>query len=339
MKKKVSITDVAKETGLSVTTVSQILNGKGARFSEKSRKRVLAAKEALGYEPDLFARGLVGKRGNSIGVVIPDMMNPFFASFVVSVEKAAIPRGLFPQIFSINGFHENVDYFIRQFLGGTQRGLILAAPEASQEIVQKVGKQLNLPMVFTDQATTLMTGDSIRIDERHAGFLVADHLLQLGHRRIAFVLPQRLTVNLKDRMAGYQQAFAQYGVQLDPGLIFPSAFNPEGGRQAVAQIVKTDATAIIAINDDVASGVYRGLYEQHKRIPADYAVVGFDDVTQARFMTPGLTTLAQPIDQLGQQAVEILVAQMSGEHNTRNTIELPVKLVKRGSTKIANHRG
>ena len=313
MKKKVSITDVAKETGLSVTTVSQILNGKGARFSEKSRKRVLAAKEALGYEPDLFARGLVGKRGNSIGVVIPDMMNPFFASFVVSVEKAAIPRGLFPQIFSINGFHENVDYFIRQFLGGTQRGLILAAPEASQEIVQKVGKQLNLPMVFTDQATTLMTGDSIRIDERHAGFLVADHLLQLGHRRIAFVLPQRLTVNLKDRMAGYQQAFAQYGV--------PSAFNPEGGRQAVAQIVKTDATAIIAINDDVASGVYRGLYEQHKRIPADYAVVGFDDVTQARFMTPGLTTLAQPIDQLG------------------NTIELPVKLVKRGSTKITNHRG
>ncbi len=139
MKKKVSITDVAKETGLSVTTVSQILNGKGARFSEKSRKRVLAAKEALGYEPDLFARGLVGKRGNSIGVVIPDMMNPFFASFVVSVEKAAIPRGLFPQIFSINGFHENVDYFIRQFLGGTQRGLILAAPEASQEIVQKSG--------------------------------------------------------------------------------------------------------------------------------------------------------------------------------------------------------
>ena len=140
-------------------------------------------------------------------------------------------------------------------------------------------------------------------------------------------------------MAGYQQAFAQYGVQLDPWLIFPSAFNPEGGRQAVAQIVKTDATAIIAINDDVASGVYRGLYEQHKRIPADYAVVGFDDVTQARFMTPGLTTLAQPIDQLGQQAVELLVAQMSGEHNTRNTIELPVKLVKRGSTKITNHRG
>lgn len=90
MKKKVSITDVAKETGLSVTTVSQILNGKGARFSEKSRKRVLAAKEALGYEPDLFARGLVGKRGNSIGVVIPDMMNPFFASFVVSVEKLSL---------------------------------------------------------------------------------------------------------------------------------------------------------------------------------------------------------------------------------------------------------
>lgn len=333
MKKKISITDVAKETGLSVTTVSQILNGKGERFSEKSRKRVLAAKKALGYEPDFFARGLVGKRGNSIGVVIPDIMNPFFASFVVSVEKAAIPQGLFPQIFSINGFHENVDYFIRQFLGGTQRGLILAAPEASQEIVQKVEDQLHLPMVFMDQATTLTSGDSIRIDDFHAGFLVADHLIKRGHRRIALVLPEPLTFNLRDRLAGYQHAFDSRNVALDPQLIFRATFDPEGGRQAVDQIVKTDATAIIAINDDVASGVYRGLYEHHKRIPEDYAVVGFDDVSQARFMTPGLTTIAQPIDELGQRAIDMLLAQMAGDHQDRNVIELPVKLIERGSTK------
>lgn len=333
MKKKISITDVAKETGLSVTTVSQILNGKGERFSEKSRKRVLAAKKALGYEPDFFARGLVGKRGNSIGVVIPDIMNPFFASFVVSVEKAAIPQGLFPQIFSINGFHENVDYFIRQFLGGTQRGLILAAPEASQEIVQKVEDQLHLPMVFMDQATTLTSGDSIRIDDFHAGFLVADHLIKRGHRRIALVLPEPLTFNLRDRLAGYQHAFDSHNVALYPQLIFRATFDPEGGRQAVDQIVKTDATAIIAINDDVASGVYRGLYEHHKRIPEDYAVVGFDDVSQARFMTPGLTTIAQPIDELGQRAIDMLLAQMAGDHQDRNVIELPVKLIERGSTK------
>ncbi|WKZ96481.1 LacI family transcriptional regulator [Lacticaseibacillus paracasei] len=333
MKKKISITDVAKETGLSVTTVSQILNGKGERFSEKSRKRVLAAKKALGYEPDFFALGLVGKRGNSIGVVIPDIMNPFFASFVVSVEKAAIPQGLFPQIFSINGFHENVDYFIRQFLGGTQRGLILAAPEASQEIVQKVEDQLHLPMVFMDQATTLTSGDSIRIDDFHAGFLVADHLIKRGHRRIALVLPEPLTFNLRDRLAGYQHAFDSHNFALDPQLIFRATFDPEGGRQAVDQIVKTDATAIIAINDDVASGVYRGLYEHHKRIPEDYAVVGFDDVSQARFMTPGLTTIAQPIDELGQRAIDMLLAQMAGDHQDRNVIELPVKLIERGSTK------
>ncbi|EPC88291.1 ribose utilization transcriptional repressor RbsR [Lacticaseibacillus paracasei] len=333
MKKKISITDVAKETGLSVTTVSQILNGKGARFSEKSRKRVLAAKKALGYEPDFFARGLVGKRGNSIGVVIPDMMNPFFASFVVSVEKAAIPQGLFPQIFSINGFHENVDYFIRQFVGGTQRGLILAAPEASQEIVQKVEDQLHLPMVFMDQATTLTSGDSIRIDDMYAGHLLADHLIKRGHRRIAIVLPEQLTFNLQDRLAGYRHAFDLHDIEFDSRLIFRTTFDPEGGRQAVDQIVKTDATAIIAINDDVASGVYRGLYEHHKRIPEDYAVVGFDDVSQARFMTPGLTTIAQPIDELGQRAIDMLLAQMAGDHQDRNVIELPVKLIERGSTK------
>ena len=333
MKKKISITDVAKETGLSVTTVSQILNGKGERFSEKSRKRVLAAKKALGYEPDFFARGLVGKRGNSIGVVIPDIMNPFFASFVVSVEKAAIPQGLFPQIFSINGFHENVDYFIRQFLGGTQRGLILAAPEASQEIVQKVEDQLHLPMVFMDQATTLISGDSIRIDDFHAGFLVADHLIKRGHRRIALVLPEPLTFNLRDRLAGYQHAFDSHNVALDPQLIFRATFDPEGGRQAVDQIVKTDATAIIAINDAVASGVYSGLYEHHERVPEACAVVGFDDVSQARFMTPGLTTIAQPIDELGQRAIDMLLAQMAGDHQDRNVIELPVKLIERGSTK------
>lgn len=117
----------------------------------KQGKKLIGA-TGLRVPSRLFAQGLVGQRRNSIGIVIPDILNQFFANFVQSIEQEAIPQGYFPQVFSVNGFHENIDYFIEQFSGGTQKGLILAAPGASQEIVDKVQTSTNVPMVFTDQA-------------------------------------------------------------------------------------------------------------------------------------------------------------------------------------------
>lgn len=332
MKKKVTIRDVAERAGISITTVSQILNNKGERFSEETKQRVLKARDALGYEPNYFARGLGGQSGNSIGVVIPDIMNPFFASLVVSIEAAAIPRGYFPQVFSVNGFHENIDYFIEQFSSGTQKGLILAAPGASSEIVSRLSAD-SLPMVFTDQADVLDRGDMVLINELEAGDILASHLLAEGHRRIAIVLPKQMATNLVKRYEGYERAFARYGLAIDKALVFHEEFSPAGGRHAVESIVKTDATAIISINDDVATGIYRGLMLHGKKIPGDYSVVGFDNISQSHYMTPPLTTIAQPIQEIGTQIVKLILARMVQPNRPYQDIRLATEIKVRESTR------
>lgn len=331
MAKKVTIRQVAERAGISVTTVSQILNGKGERFSEITRKKVKAAQAELGYEPNYYARAMVGARTSSFGVVIPDIMNPFFASLAVSVEHASLPLGYFPQVFSINGSAANVDYFIQQFAGGTQQGLIMAAPGVSQEIFERLGGQL--PMVLTDQADVDAAVDRVMIDNQGGGANIAGKLLQQGHTRIAIVIPETLPENLTSRVAGYRQAFMDAEVKFPEDLVFHVPFSPSGGQQAVSKIVATDATAIIAINDDVANGVYRGLFLLGKRIPQDYSVVGFDDISQAAFMTPALTTVAQPMSALGAQLVDLLMARLAAPTRRAQIERLPVRLVERESTK------
>lgn len=339
MADKPTIRDVARLAGISVTTVSQILNHKGERFSAATQAKVIQAQQQLGYQADYYARGLVGARANSIGVVIPDIMNPFFASLVVAVEQAAIPRGYYPEVFSVNGFHENIDHFINQFASGTQKGLVLAAPGASQEIVDAVATHHNLPMVFTDQADVEGHGDRVMISETEAGAMIAAHLLALGHRRIAIILPPHLTGNLVKRFTGYQQAFAQYHVAMDEDLLFHAEFSPAGGLAATKRILRTDATAIIAINDDVAVGVYRGLFAQGKRIPEDYSVVGFDDISLAQYLTPPLTTITQPIQALGQAIVDQVLARLKDPARPNHTVTLETQLMTRTSTRALNQGG
>lgn len=331
--KSTTIRDVAQYVGISVTAVSQILNGKGDRFSDETIRKVQEAQRVLNYHPNFYARGLVGQRSNSIGIVIPNIMNPFFASLVLSVENAAIPKGIFPQVFSVNGFHENIDYFIEQFISGTQKGLILAAPGASQEIVDKLAISNSLPMVLTDQADLSGNYDMVLIDELKAGELIASHLLDLGHTRIAIVLPFGLTLNLKHRFDGYKLAFKLHHVEVPLDLVFQSNFDPSGGVDAVERIVETDATAIIAINDDVAIGIYRGLSAHHKSIPDDYSVVGFDNINLTNYLTPRLTTVEQPINEIGEQAVQMLVGKMTDPTSEHQSVVLDVKLKIRDSTK------
>jgi len=335
---KTTIKDVANQVGISVTAVSLILNGKGERFSTETKKKVHAAQLELDYYPDYYARGLVGQRTNSIGVVIPNIMNPFFASFALSVEQAAIPQGYFPQIFSVNGFHENIDYFIEQFVSGTQKGLILAAPGASKEIVDKLSVHSNIPMLLTDQADLNSDGDRVSIDELKAGEQIVDYILSLGHRRIAFVIPETLTMNLVKRFTGYKKAFSKYHVNVPEDLVFRTSFNPEGGVEATNKIVKTDATAVIAINDDVAMGVYKGLISLGKKIPEDYSVVGFDDISLNKYLTPSLTTMAQPIDQLGKEVVKLLIERIENPSKSKSKIVLDTELKIRDSTGRMNQR-
>ncbi len=336
---KTTIKDVALKAGISVTAVSLILNGKGERFSSETKRKVHQAQLDLDYYPDYYARGLVGQRNNSLGIVIPNIKNPFFSCLALSIEQAAIPKCYFPQIFSVNGFKENIDYFIEQFASGTQKGLILAAPGASKEIVDKLSLHNEIPMVLTDQADLSTDDDRVLIAEEKSGKEIANYLISLNHRRIAFVIPKKLTMNLVKRFTGYTQAFVEYGLEVSEDLIFRTDFNPEGGVKAAKEIVKTDATAIIAINDDVAMGIYKGLNLLGKTVPGDYSVVGFDDFNLNKYLIPSLTTMAQPIDLIGQKVVDLLIERIKYPNRPSKKIVLDTKLKIGDSTRKLNEGG
>jgi LacI family transcriptional regulator len=336
---KTTIKDVALKAGISVTAVSLILNGKGERFSSETKRKVHQAQLDLDYYPDYYARGLVGQRNNSLGIVIPNIKNPFFSCLALSIEQAAIPKGYFPQIFSVNGFKENIDYFIEQFASGTQKGLILAAPGASKEIVDKLSLHNEIPMVLTDQADLSTDDDRVLIAEEKSGKEIANYLISLNHRRIAFVIPKKLTMNLVKRFTGYTQAFVEHGLEVSEDLIFRTDFNPEGGVKAAKEIVKTDATAIIAINDDVAMGIYKGLNLLGKTVPGDYSVVGFDDFNLNKYLIPSLTTMAQPIDLIGQKVVDLLIERIKYPNRPSKKIVLNTKLKIGDSTRKLNEGG
>ncbi|WP_334351454.1 LacI family DNA-binding transcriptional regulator [Companilactobacillus sp. HBUAS56257] len=336
---KTTIKDVALKAGISVTAVSLILNGKGERFSSETKRKVHQAQLDLDYYPDYYARGLVGQRNNSLGIVIPNIKNPFFSCLALSIEQAAIPKGYFPQIFSVNGFKENIDYFIEQFASGTQKGLILAAPGASKEIVDKLSLHNEIPMVLTDQADLSTDDDRVLIAEEKSGKEIANYLISLNHRRIAFVIPKKLTMNLVKRFTGYTQAFVEHGLEVSEDLIFRTDFNPEGGVKAAKEIVKTDATAIIAINDDVAMGIYKGLNLLGKTVPGDYSVVGFDDFNLNKYLIPSLTTMAQPIDLIGQKVVDLLIERIKYPNRPSKKIVLDTKLKIGDSTRKLNEGG
>lgn len=334
MVERVTIRDLAKKAGLSVTTVSQILNHKGERFSADTRDKVLKLQKDLGYFPDYRAQELAGIRTNTIGIVVPDIKNTFYTDFISAIEKTAIPQGIYPQIFNVGYYKEDIDYLIKNFASGSQNGLILAAPGVSNVIIEKVINIESIPVVTLDRANiNLNFVHRISVNNLEGGRLAVTHLLNLGHQKIAFILPKNIPANIEERIEGYKLAFRNFKIKSDDELTFRAELSKEGGYEIAKQIVKTDATAIVTVNDDTAIGIYRGLAELGKSVPDDYSIIGFDDIEFAEYLNPKLTTIRQPISEMGKLAVELIINDMNNHLSSASNEQLPVKLVERESTR------
>ncbi|MFT8412494.1 MAG: LacI family DNA-binding transcriptional regulator [Schleiferilactobacillus perolens] len=332
MKKTVSIRDVAALAGTSVTTVSLILNGKGERFSSDTTSRVLASQKKLGYYADFFARGLVGQESHSLGIIVPQMTNPFFAELADGIAETAKEAGYFVQVFDVSHYTDRLDFLMTQFVSGTQRGLVLAAPKVSKDILQQIAKANDIPYVLTDQADGDLPGLRVSIDEQAGGHLAIEHLLSLGHRHLAIVLPANLPFNLVKRFTSYCDALTAAGIDRDQVDIIRTPLSRSGGYKAATQIVQNSrVTGVVAINDDVAIGIMKGLADLGKGVPTDYSVIGYDDTDFASYVTPRLTTIHQPVNAIGRASAQALIAQIDRRQPT-SPAALPVSLVVRHST-------
>ncbi|RUM01249.1 LacI family DNA-binding transcriptional regulator [Rhizobium chutanense] len=308
---KVGIRDVAKLAGVSTGTVSRVLNDHPS-VTRELRARVGEIIKDLGYTPDPSARSMRSKVSRLIGIVIPDLTNPFFAELVQSAEQAAASHGY--NIIVMTSFDHAAKEAdrISQLTSRKVDGIMLVPSNDFHKIKLPKG----VPIVVVDR---LMPGYSgIAADHRNGVRLGVEHLLKLGHRRIGFISGPGHSVPANDRLRGYLDAIEQAGEQADggtkiagPPLIAEAAFDYESGRSAgnylLARARNERPTAIFASSDQQAIGCMRAAHDLGIPVPAALSIVGFDGIPLASMTTPRLTTVKQPIQDMAAAAVAVLL--------------------------------
>lgn len=331
MTRKVTIRDLAEAAGVSVTTVSQILNGKGERFSIETRQRVHQLQEDLGYVPDFNARNLIMKSAQTIGVLVPNLGNPFFSMFIRGVHQTSRERHFIPLIFGANHDEQLESYYLQELIKRAVDGLIIASASITGEAIDNILKKNGIPYLLIDQNGGPSV-DRIRVDDEQGGQLAARHLLTLGHQRIVVVMPEHPTQNLRIRLAGFKAQLVDQQIPLADSAVITSPMTKLGGYQATAAVLAQHPTAVFAINDETALGLMRGLHEQGVRVPDDISVLGYDDIDLDEYVVPKLTTIHQPVVTMGQQATELLINRVQNQRQPAQMVDLPVVLKQREST-------
>lgn len=331
--KKVTIKDVARVAGVSITTVSQVLNGKSTRFSKETVEKVRKAKSKLGYEPNFFAQSMILKQTNTIGVLVPDISNPFFNSMMHGIEEALYEQNFMALLCSADGDQLREFRYLEELSRRSVDGFIIASSAISNDEISKNLIAKKRPFILLDQKMGNDISDGIQINDFEGGEMAARHLMSLGHREIVVVLPplEQRPKNIHNRLAGFTEEVNKY--ENTNLVLIEAPMNPMGGYQAVGEVMQSAATAIFAVNDELAIGLYRGLFEEGKSIPDDYSIMGFDNIEMTEFMSPKLTTVSQPIKKIGKVAAQIVMSRVADPDLPIRHEKLNVELMIRESTK------
>ena len=308
---KVTLERVAQMAGVSPSTVSRILNGT-AVVSDDKRQAVDHAIATLGFVPNPVARGLAGGRTLSVGVVTQAIDSPFYGGALRGIEDELSNAGYSPLFVSghWNAAHEAncIDVLRSRRVDG----IIVLTGRLSDAALSTLA--LSLPVVVTGRSLKAPRLASLNFDNFEGGRLATHHLLQLGHRRIAFITGDTRHPDAKERQRGYRAALSAAGVAHDPALVVPGQYTEDSGRLAVERLLDGRApfTAIFCANDQMAFGAALGLHRRHLRVPQDVSLVGFDDVAGALFSIPPLTTVHHPVVELGQIAAKAMLQLLAG---------------------------
>lgn len=338
-RRRITSYDVARAAGVSQTTVSFVLNDvEAANISDETRQRVLVAAEQLGYVPNAAARALGRGRTQTIGIVITTLSDPFIGSLVQTVESAARDHG-YDLILASSADIPDREIAAVEMLQSRQVDGVIVASSRVGALYQERLQRLRVPVVLINSLVQ-HKGQymlSIGVDNRHGGYLATSHLIQRGHRRIAYVASPTDRGDDMERMAGYRAALVEAGLGFDPSLVVQGTGRPGGGQRALPRLRSLDPlpTAAFCYNDMTAIGLMAAARSVSLSLPEDLAIVGFDDIIFARFTHPPLTTIAQPIVHLGRGAVERVLARLSaeaGEKQLAVELQVPGRLVVRASS-------
>jgi LacI family transcriptional regulator len=326
-----TISEVAQKAGVSITTVSHVIN-KTRFVSEETRERVEMAIEKMGYRPNALARSLRSGESYTIGLILPDSANPFFAEVGRSIEIAAFEAGYSVILSNTENDVDKECIYIDVLIKKQIDGMIFVG--TGEDIDSYKGLlDLNIPVVAMDRDYPELKMDVVISDNLQGGRLATQHLISLGHKRIGCIAgPSKVNLSAR-RVIGYIQSLEQAGLAVDRNLIISGDFHPKSGQTAAKELLamQDPPTAIFACNDLMAIGALRAGMELGRRIPQDLAVVGYDDIELASYTTPPLTTIQQPKKEMGITAFNYLLGRIQARQSSPQRASLPVSLVERSS--------
>jgi LacI family transcriptional regulator len=330
----VTLLDVARACGLSVSTVSIVLSEAplSQNVAVATRERVRAMARQLGYHPDAYARSLRRRRSQTVAVLAYDLSDPFCIPIVRGIQAGLGPADYVPMLMDAQTQRRLFDSYLKLVLERRAEGIIVIASWIFEEtnLLADIEKN-HVPIVILGRDLTGRRVSSILVDNEAGGALAMRHLSELGHRRIAVVRGPQELFDSEPRWAGIQRAAADAGIQINPRLVFqlPNLGDPisgfEGGLQFSKQMLSSGCpfTAVLAFDDLTALGVVRGLTDAGVRVPENCSVLGFDDVLPAVVATPGMTTIRQPLQEMGLLAAEWVLRRI---HASQKGLEKPSEL-------------
>lgn len=336
---KSTIKDVADRSGVSIATVSRVINGASV-VSEKSRRKVMEAIKELGFKPNQTARNLVLQKNSTIGIIIPFMGNQFYGGILNGIEDECAEKGYDVMLCNSGGDSDNEIRYLEMFEERHVAGIIFMAQRLKPETVNKINS-LDIPVIMMNRSTSGLKCPTVSIDNFRAAYELTNYLIDKGHRKIALF---RNSVDIDacgvEQYSGFERALAEHDIPIDRSLVKYGEFKPEKSYAIMSELIENGniPTAVIATSDIMAVGVCNALIDKGYRVPDDVSVVGFNDIQLAGLYRPALTVIHQPLKAMGNEAVNMIVSMNKNEGeagfipNDGRTVILSHTLIERQSS-------
>jgi LacI family transcriptional regulator len=326
-----TIVDVARESGVSYSTVSRTLNG--YEFVKPStREKVLQAAKKLGYVPNQQARSLAGGRSNLIGVLVPALSNDYISEILRGVDEELAKSNYNLILYTTHRHQGKESTYVATIMNGGADGLLLVVPLISTPYLDAL-RQQDFPYVLIDQSDKAEKSPVVNSTNRQGAYEATRYLIELGHRRIGFISGLMGLTSATERLGGYSDALSDHGIPVCHTFIAEGDFGEHGGYIAAQKLLALaeSPTAIFASNDLSAFGAIEAIRQHGLRIPEDISVIGFDDIPQASLVYPKLTTVRQPLAQIGREAVTMLLDYIENPAQGMRQVTLETQLILRDS--------